>query len=199
MRLRAVLRPHADERAARTDSRGGPEVDGELDRCAEGDGGYCGWLCYHHREPWHRRLEIGFILAPSYWRPGLMSDAMRSLVASRFKDLDTHRVEATIQPENVASIRLAERLGFRWEGVLRDSLARRWHLPHRRDQRALGKRVPRVRHSHLIASGAPRTRQRQADERRGGRAMMRLRRVSRRDSTLIRSPSAMKTPTIISQ
>ena len=45
---------------------------------------------------------------------------MRSLVASRFKDLDTHRVEATIQPENVASIRLAERLGFRWEGVLRD-------------------------------------------------------------------------------
>ena len=47
---------------------------------------------------------------------------MRSLVASRFKDLDTHRVEATIQPENVASIRLAERLGFRWEGVLRDRL-----------------------------------------------------------------------------
>src|SRR5262249_29961726 len=55
-----------------------------------------------------------------YWRRGLMSEAVRTLVAYCFKHLDTHRVEATIQPENVASIRLAERMGFRWEGVLRD-------------------------------------------------------------------------------
>ena len=81
-----------------------------------------GWLCYHHREAWHRRLEIGYILAPLYWRRGLMSEAVRTLVAYCIKDLDTHRVEAMIEPENVASIRLAERLGFRWEGVLRDRL-----------------------------------------------------------------------------
>jgi len=31
-----------------------------------------------------------------------------------------HRIEATIEPENTASIRLAERLGFRREGLLRD-------------------------------------------------------------------------------
>ena len=72
------------------------------------------------REPWHHRLEIGYILAPLYWRRGLMSEAVRIFVAYCFKNLDTHRVEAMIQPENVASIRLAERLGFRREGVLRD-------------------------------------------------------------------------------
>jgi len=33
-----------------------------------------------------------------------------------FRPLKLHRVEANIQPENVASIRLVERLGFRREG-----------------------------------------------------------------------------------
>lgn len=35
--------------------------------------------------------------------------------------LDTHRIEAVIMPENVASIRLAESVGFKLEGgPLRD-------------------------------------------------------------------------------
>jgi RimJ/RimL family protein N-acetyltransferase len=67
-----------------------------------------------------------------------MSDATRTRVTYRFKDLDTHRVEATIQPENVASIRHAESLGFRREVVLRDrSLVDGTY--RRRDVRALGK------------------------------------------------------------
>jgi ribosomal-protein-alanine N-acetyltransferase len=49
-----------------------------------------------------------------------MSEAVQTFVAYCFKNLDTQRAEAMIQPENVASIRLAERLGFRREGVLRD-------------------------------------------------------------------------------
>src|SRR5260221_2259397 len=82
-----------------------------------------GMVNYHHREPWNRRLEVGYILARAYWGRGLMSDAMRTFLAHCFGALDSHRIEATIEPDNLASIRLAERLGFRREGgPMRDRL-----------------------------------------------------------------------------
>jgi ribosomal-protein-alanine N-acetyltransferase len=70
-------------------------------------GAVIGFLNYHHRAPWDRRLEIGYILAPAYWRQGLMSDALRAFVGLCFKELDTHRIEAMIEPDNIASVRLA--------------------------------------------------------------------------------------------
>ncbi len=82
-----------------------------------------GMVNYHHREPWNRRLEVGYILARAYWGRGLMGDAMRTFLAYCFGALDSHRIEATIEPDNLASIRLAERLGFRREGgPMRDRL-----------------------------------------------------------------------------
>jgi RimJ/RimL family protein N-acetyltransferase len=39
-----------------------------------------------------------------------------------FTALDAHRIEAHIEPDNAASLRLAERLGFRREGLMRDQL-----------------------------------------------------------------------------
>ena len=48
---------------------------------------------------------------------------MGPLLDHCFGGLGTHRVEATIEPANLASIRLAERLGFRREsGLLRDRI-----------------------------------------------------------------------------
>lgn len=80
-----------------------------------------GMVNYHHRESWNRRLEVGFILARPYWRQGLMSEAVAAMLDYCFDDLAVHRIEATIDPQNFASIRLVERLGFRCEGgPLRD-------------------------------------------------------------------------------
>jgi ribosomal-protein-alanine N-acetyltransferase len=39
-----------------------------------------------------------------------------------FDALGLHRVQALIQPDNTASRALAEKLGFRCEGLLRDNL-----------------------------------------------------------------------------
>src|SRR6478752_11786 len=47
---------------------------------------------------------------------GLMTEAMRLVLRAAFTDLKLHRLEANIQPGNVASKRLAERCGFRYEG-----------------------------------------------------------------------------------
>jgi ribosomal-protein-alanine N-acetyltransferase len=80
-----------------------------------------GMVNYHHREPRNRKLEIGYILAPARQGKGLMTEALQAMLGYCFEQLDVHRVEALIQPDNAASIRLAIRLGFLLEGgPLRD-------------------------------------------------------------------------------
>ena len=50
-----------------------------------------------------------------------MTEAVAALVTYCLEDLAVHRIEALIHPDNVPSIRLVERLGFRCEGgPLRD-------------------------------------------------------------------------------
>jgi ribosomal-protein-alanine N-acetyltransferase len=85
-------------------------------------GQFIGFVNYHNRVPQAQRLAVGYILAAAYWRRGLMTEAMRCFIGHCFSALDAHRIEALIEPENVASMHLAERLGFRREGLLRDRL-----------------------------------------------------------------------------
>jgi ribosomal-protein-alanine N-acetyltransferase len=75
-----------------------------------------GALFYHHREPRHRRLEVGYILGPAHWGRGLAFEAAQVLLGHCFDGLNSNRIEATVDLTNTASIRLLERLGFRCEG-----------------------------------------------------------------------------------
>lgn len=67
----------------------------------------------------NRRGEIGYALARGHWGCGLMHEALRCFVAYLFDELDLHRLEADIDPLNVASARSLTRLGFQPEGLLR--------------------------------------------------------------------------------
>jgi ribosomal-protein-alanine N-acetyltransferase len=64
--------------------------------------------------------EIGYDLGPAYWDRGYMTEALTEALTSGFENMSLNRVEAVIALENVASIRLVEKLGFQREGVLRD-------------------------------------------------------------------------------
>lgn len=75
-----------------------------------------GMINYHHREAANRRLELGWILAPRHQGRGYAREATAAVIRYCFDQLDTHRIEAMIVPENAASIRLAEALGFEFEG-----------------------------------------------------------------------------------
>ena len=68
-----------------------------------------------------------YAFSPHHGR-GLMSTALSLVVTRVFRRHGLHRVEANIQPSNVASIRLVRRLGFRKEGLSRRYLkiAGRW-------------------------------------------------------------------------
>ena len=79
--------------------------------------GTCG---YHKWDTRNRRVEIGYDLSPAHWNEGYMTEALESVLKYGFETMHLHRVEALVHPENRASLRVVERLGFRQEGLLRN-------------------------------------------------------------------------------
>lgn len=68
-----------------------------------------------------RRAEIGYLLARSHWGRSLMKEVLPSVVRFGFEVMRLHRIDAHVDPENVASLRLLEGLGFKREGLLREN------------------------------------------------------------------------------
>ncbi|HKD31566.1 MAG TPA: GNAT family protein [Xanthobacteraceae bacterium] len=66
--------------------------------------------------------SIGYWMGEPYARQGLMSAALRALIAFSFSGLRLHRLEAACITTNVASIRLLEKSGFQREGYARQYL-----------------------------------------------------------------------------
>jgi RimJ/RimL family protein N-acetyltransferase len=66
--------------------------------------------------------EIGVTIAPGHQRQGLAAEAVAALLGMLFEDLRVHRVYASVDPRNEASLRLFERIGMRREAHFRESL-----------------------------------------------------------------------------
>jgi RimJ/RimL family protein N-acetyltransferase len=66
-----------------------------------------------------RRCDIGYWLAREARGRGVMTRAVRLLSAWAFGELLVDRIEIIVDPRNAASRAVAERAGFRFEGVLR--------------------------------------------------------------------------------
>jgi RimJ/RimL family protein N-acetyltransferase len=60
-------------------------------------------------------LELGFHLRREHWGKGYADEASRSVIAHAFEALQASRLFAGHHPENAASKRTLERLGFRYE------------------------------------------------------------------------------------
>jgi RimJ/RimL family protein N-acetyltransferase len=76
--------------------------------------------------------SIGYWLAPEARGHGYITSATRASARWAFDQLGLARIELTTDPENVASQRVAERCGFRYEGRLRSHMRIR-HSGERRD------------------------------------------------------------------
>jgi ribosomal-protein-alanine N-acetyltransferase len=59
---------------------------------------------------------LGYVAYASTTGRGYMTEGLGLVIRYAFGELGLHRLEANIQPANVRSARLAERLGFRHEG-----------------------------------------------------------------------------------
>ena len=66
--------------------------------------------------------ELGYILNPGYQGQGYGSEAAGALVQRALTDGGMHRVVAHCNPENTASWKLLEKIGFQREGSLRQNV-----------------------------------------------------------------------------
>lgn len=65
---------------------------------------------------------VGYKLDKTELGKGYMTEALEKVIDIAFTDLKLHRIEANIMPENDRSIRVVERLGFRYEGLAKKYL-----------------------------------------------------------------------------
>lgn len=76
-----------------------------------------------HRINWTYRLfEIGYWVRADAVGKGYATETVQLLARLAFDELDANRVELAIDTTNVASLRVADRLGFVLEGTLRRRL-----------------------------------------------------------------------------
>jgi RimJ/RimL family protein N-acetyltransferase len=62
-----------------------------------------------------RQAEFGISLAPKYQCHGYAAEALRALLNYLFVDLSKHRVFGSVDPRNLRSIKLMQRVGMRNE------------------------------------------------------------------------------------
>lgn len=66
--------------------------------------------------------EVGYWVAVDHAGQGLATEAARALLRFAFEDLRLYRVELRAGADNLRSLRVAEKLGFTREGLLRNGL-----------------------------------------------------------------------------
>jgi RimJ/RimL family protein N-acetyltransferase len=87
-----------------------------------------GWLCLMEARPAHKVIELGYVLfSPALQRTIAASESLFLIMRHIFDDLGYRRLEWTCTADNAKSRRAADRLGFVFEGILRDGLVLKGH------------------------------------------------------------------------
>jgi ribosomal-protein-alanine N-acetyltransferase len=63
--------------------------------------------------------DLGYALLPDFWSNGYAHESAAAVIDGAGDVLHLQRVLAVVNPENVASIRLLEKMGFQFEGMMR--------------------------------------------------------------------------------
>ena len=69
-----------------------------------------------------RSGEISYIIHPDDWKRGFATEVAHTLLAFGFTSLHLHRISATCDPRNLASERVLQKLGMRYEGRMRETM-----------------------------------------------------------------------------
>jgi ribosomal-protein-serine acetyltransferase len=94
-----------------------------------------GTVGHHYVDRPNRSTQIGYWVAAPLQHRGIATRACAGIIDVSFSTLDVHRVELRCATGNTRSCRIAERLGFRHEGVLRDA---EWLYDHYVDHNLYG-------------------------------------------------------------
>lgn len=91
-----------------------------------------GIIGHYKIQPENHRSEIGYMMLPETSGKGYMSEAIKAVLTYGFDYLNLHSIEAVIDPDNVASEKILQKIGFvkeahlleneLWEGKFWDSV-----------------------------------------------------------------------------
>lgn len=80
--------------------------------------GRCGLI------PWtidgQNEVEVAFALSKAYWGQGLATEIAQALVQYAFENLQRSRLICVIEPENQGSVRVATKIGMKFEREAKD-------------------------------------------------------------------------------
>lgn len=76
--------------------------------------GTCG---FSHFDKENMSGEIGYVLNPDYWGQGIAAECAKRVIRFGFDNLGLHRVTVRILEGNTQSIKVAEKLGMRYEST----------------------------------------------------------------------------------
>lgn len=69
----------------------------------------------------NHRAEIGYMMLPEWQGRGIMRQALSNVLTYGFQTMHLHGVDANVDPENVSSIRLLEKLSFTKEAHFKEN------------------------------------------------------------------------------
>jgi len=73
----------------------------------------------------NKNAEIGYWLGKKYWGRGIMKKAIKLILNFGFKKLKLVRIYAKVMHPNIASAKLIEKSGFKYEGRMRKAILKR--------------------------------------------------------------------------
>ncbi|MBN4004652.1 GNAT family protein [Nostoc sp. LPT] len=76
-----------------------------------------------------REANIGYELNTQYWGQGYATEAAQAILKFGFEELEMHRIWSWCVSENVASVKVLEKIGMRREGHLQEKelIKGRWY------------------------------------------------------------------------
>ena len=80
--------------------------------------GTCGYFLWALEQ--HSRAEIGYVIGKKYWGKGIMTEAVKEAIKFGFEKMNLNRIQAMCLPDNIGSYRVMEKVGMKYEGVIRE-------------------------------------------------------------------------------
>lgn len=81
---------------------------------------FAGLIGFRGTDQANRKTEIGYWLSQPFQKKGIVTESVKKLVNFAFEELQLNRVEINCAVGNLPSKKIPQKLGFQFEGIVRD-------------------------------------------------------------------------------
>jgi RimJ/RimL family protein N-acetyltransferase len=73
---------------------------------------------------YRKTASLGYWLGESFWGRGIMTEVVKLIINHAFGEFDFVRLQATVNGNNLASMRVLEKAGFKREAILKNAITK---------------------------------------------------------------------------